>query len=325
MVNDIQIKQKSMSPSKMSGKYRFVFAKSVLLLFWQFTFTALSIYLSFSTLWPIWMLGQLLLGINMLQWFFILHDLAHQSLFKSQAINAIIGHIASIICLVPYYPWLYIHNAHHKWTGWKEKDPTIPDIKVEQLTGFQKRLIDLCWKYWIPIFAVNYTSQTFFNIKKLLDLFPKKETKIKNSFSIFWIIMVFVTLTFVLGPWLFLKLWALSFFIYISISDPLLISQHTHLDYNDLDKQNLRPVPFIDQPIFTRSVKYPRFIEQFLFYNFPKHGLHHQFPWVPIYHLPKLQEPKENTIFWTDWLAIAKTMPGHILIFKSTKDSGVKL
>ena len=314
-----------MSPSKMSGKYRFVFAKSFLLLFWQCAFTTISIYLSLSETGVIWVIGQLLLGINMLQWFFLLHDLAHQSLFRNQTINAIFGHVASIFCIVPYYPWLYIHNAHHKWTGWKEKDPTIPEIKVEDLTRFQRNLIDFCWKYWIPIFAVNYTSQTFFNIKKLFKLFPKNDLKLKNTFSIFWIIAVFITLIMTIGPLNLLKIWGLSFLVYIFISDPLLISQHTHLDYNELDKQALKPVPYIDQPLFTRSVKYPSFIEQFFFYNFPKHGLHHQFPWVPIYHLSKLQEPKENTIFWTKWLKIAKEMPGHILIFKSTKDSGVKL
>lgn len=325
MVIDFQINHKKTNPSKISGQHRFVLTKSILLLIWQISFTAFSIYLSLSNIWYFWFCGQLFFALNMLQWFFVLHDLAHQSLFRNSTVNAILGHIASIFCILPYYPWLHIHNAHHKWTGWKEFDPTIPDINVDQLTTFQKALIDFCWKYWIPIFAVNYTTQTFFNVKKLMKLFPKTEKKVKNIFSIIWIIVVFIGLISIMGPFIFVKLLGLSFLIYIFISDPLLISQHTHLDYNEMEEQDIKPIKYMDQPNYTRSVKYPDFVERFLFYNFSKHGLHHQFPWVPVYHLSKLPEPKENTIIWIKWLAIAKAMPGHILIFKSFKDSGVKL
>ncbi len=320
-LNDIYDKGAKIMQAK---KYRFTITKSIGIILWQLTFSTISIYLSFSDNIVIWISGQILLSINMLQWFFLMHELAHQSLFPNEKVNAIIGHVASLFCLIPFFPWDNIHQSHHKWTGWREFDPTIPDITFEELKPHQISIINFCWKFWIPIFAINYTIQTFYSLNKLNKLYPKANQKINNVFSISFIVIVYLTAAIVLG-FLFLKIWLLAFFIFVSISDPMLLSQHTHLDYNDINTDQIKPVKFIEQPLYTRSVRYPFFIEKYLFYFSSRHGLHHQFPWVPFYYLNQVADTEENTIFWTDWVRVAKSIPAHKLIFQSFKDTGIKL
>jgi len=299
MNNEIGIPSEKNQILKEAKKYRFTITKSIGIILWQLTFTAISIYLSFSDNIVIWISGQILLSINMLQWFFLMHELAHQSLFPNEKVNAIIGHIASLFCLIPFFPWDYIHQSHHT-------------------------IINFCWKFWIPIFAINYTIQTFYSLNKLNKLYPNSNQKNNNLFSISFIVVVYLTAAIVLG-FLFLKIWLLAFFLFVSISDPMLLSQHTHLDYNDINTDQVKPVKFIEQPLYTRSVRYPFFIEKYLFYFSSRHGLHHQFPWVPFYYLNQVPDTDENTIFWTDWVRVAKSIPAHKLIFQSFKDTGIKL
>jgi acyl-lipid omega-6 desaturase (Delta-12 desaturase) len=260
----------------------------------------------------------------MLQWFFIEHDLGHHGFLPFQPASIFFGHIASLFCLLPFHPWQQVHHAHHKWTGWREKDPTIPEITFEQLSKTQIRLINFCWKYWVPIFAISFALQTFWNLKRLKRLFPDTKSRIRHAFSVFFILFIFLGLVAYFGA-VFFKIWLLAIFIFFFISDPILLSQHTHLDYHDIELTPLKPVRYIEQPIFCRSVVFPKWVEKYILYNTSKHGLHHQYPWVAFYDLPKWKDPEENYIHWREWLRIAKQMPGHEMIFHSTKHTGIRL
>ena len=119
---------------------------STLVLLWQMSFTAFCLYLSLSDNGFVWLVGQILLGIALLQWFLIEHDIGHHGFMPSKSVSFVFGHLASLFCLLPYHPWQKIHHAHHKWTGWREKDPTIPDMTFEDLTPRQIKIINFCWK-----------------------------------------------------------------------------------------------------------------------------------------------------------------------------------
>lgn len=192
----------------------------------------------FSDDWFIWLSGQILLGFIILQWFFIIHDLAHRSLFHSPTTSAIFGHLASLFCLIPYYSWKKVHHAHHKRTGWQEKDPTVPDFGIEDLSPFMIRVIDFRWKYWIPVFAFSYCLSIFYNLKKLFGLYPKDKAKI--TFSILFLVVSYSLIIYFVGGLLFIKIFVLAFFLFLFISDPLLISQHTHLNSIEDNDHELR-------------------------------------------------------------------------------------
>lgn len=296
----------------------------LLLLGWQIGFTGLAIWLSLFNNPAIWLIGQVLLGISMLQWFVLEHDLGHGGFLKSKWLTLVFGHLASVFCLIPYFPWKQIHHAHHIWTGWKKLDPTLPEMHPDKMPPVLVRFMDFCWRYWIPVFAFSYSLQTFWNYRRLSRLYPHLDHKRRNLFSILFLITVYVVAFVVLGSAMLYR-WLPAFIFFLFISDPLLLSQHTHLDYNDPEDEAVKPVRYGEQPIYTRSVIYPRVISKYMLYYFDRHGLHHQHPGIPIYYLSVLTQPEENNIYWLDWLRIAKRLPAHIMIFQSFRDTGVKL
>ena len=52
-------------------------AIGLLILMWQLFVTGLGIALSIQDQTVLWLLGQLVLGISFLQWFFLIHDIGH--------------------------------------------------------------------------------------------------------------------------------------------------------------------------------------------------------------------------------------------------------
>jgi omega-6 fatty acid desaturase (delta-12 desaturase) len=295
-----------------------------LLIGWQALFTAGSIGLSLQDHVGLWLLGQALLGLNMMQWFIIQHDIGHRALFRSPAVSVVLGHLTSLFCLLPYFPWQRVHNAHHKWTGWRTRDPTIPDKTWEDLKPHEVAIIDFCWKYWIPMFAFTFNAQTFFNIRRLNRLFPESESRRRHLFSILFIVAAFVVMVAVFQG-AFFKVWLLAFFVFISISDPYLLSQHTHIDYLDGKDITPTPVPFLEQHVFSRTVSYPRLVERYVLYNSNHHGLHHRYPTVPCFRLYAHPNHPDNAVTWRSWLKAAKALPARDLIFHSTRHTGVRL
>jgi acyl-lipid omega-6 desaturase (Delta-12 desaturase) len=53
--------------------------------------------------------------------FIIFHDCGHGSYFKSSRANDIVGFIAGVLTLTPYYHWRWEHNIHHASSGHLDK------------------------------------------------------------------------------------------------------------------------------------------------------------------------------------------------------------
>lgn len=290
---------------------------------WQLAFTAFSIFLSLQDHVVVWFVGQLLLGINMLQWFVVQHDIGHRALFRSKWASAILGHLSSLFCLLPYYPWRDVHHVHHRWTGWRKQDPTIPVRAYEDYRPLEIAIINFCWKHWIPMFAFTFNVTTFMNLRRLRVFFPDRADRLRHLFSIVFMLGTVAVVAVVFRD-VFLRTWLLAFFVFLSLSDPYLLSQHTHIDYLD-DGTEPRRVPFAEQHTYSRTTVFPWFIETLILYNSNRHGLHHQFPTVPCFRLSAQPTQAGNGILWTDWLRRAKALPAHDLIFHSTRHTGVDL
>jgi acyl-lipid omega-6 desaturase (Delta-12 desaturase) len=295
-----------------------------LIIGWQLFLTTVAVSLSLSQNLLFKLVGEVLLTISILQWFILEHDLGHSAFFKNNFFNVVFGHFASLFSLLPFYPWKNIHHSHHVWTGWRDLDPTQPQKKISELSPRLISIINFCWKFWIPVFALSFSLSSFWNVKRLSKLYPQQKKVRQHVFSISFIVLVFTGL-FIFYTHFMLTSWLPAFVLYLLITDPLLLSQHTHLDQSESDGNAVRPVKYSLQPAYTRSVLYPKWISRFILYNFDKHGLHHQFPGVPLYRLNQFEAPEENSIYWLSWLKIAKRIPAHILIFKSFKDTGISL
>lgn len=280
--------------------------------------TGLSFYLSTSSNWVIWLLGQITLGINVVQWFAILHDLGHNHFFSIKRLNSIIGHLASFICILPYYPWKYIHREHHVWTGWKDKDPTMTIVSPRELSEGKRKFVNVCWKLWIPIMTLSFSFDNFWNIKKLYRMYPSWKFKWRNTFSILFLFATYTCVISFFGWSEFLKVWGLGYLIFLLISDPLLLSQHSGVPQMvSKEGETAKKVHFKDQDEYTRSLIFPSWVSTFILLGFNRHILHHFFPTLPGYRLVQMSEEFENSENWMDWLISAKNTDAIELLFEN--------
>ena len=57
--------------------------------------TVVGVALSLHSSWLVWLLGQIVFAVTMVQWFALLHECGHGTLFRSKALHAPVGRVAS--------------------------------------------------------------------------------------------------------------------------------------------------------------------------------------------------------------------------------------
>ncbi len=270
------------------------------------------IFFSSKTSGALWFILQLALGVTILQWFFLLHDLGHDHFFSKTPMNIVAGHFSSLFCILPFFPWKYIHRTHHLWTGWKDKDPTMTIIIPRQVPEWKKTVVNLCWKFWIPLFTLSFSFANFWNVKKLNRMFPQH--KMKNLFSILWPTLVHLSLIFIFGLANYLHAFGLGLFIFLVLCDPLLLSQHSSIPQNLAHGEKVAAFQFREQDQYTRSLKFPLWMSKYIFLGFNNHIVHHLIPTMPGYYLAEINLENANDEAWLDWLKKAKSINGFELL-----------
>jgi len=297
-------------------------SKGLLIVFGVFTLLIIGISFSLAKSLIFWFIGQIILAVNMLQWFVLLHETGHNTLFPNRRANLVIGHISGFFSVLPFHSWQRIHSQHHKWTGWQDLDPTTKQIVPRKLNLLEKKLMNFCWKFYLPLFSILYRINNYWNLPRLFQLFTRNKLKVKMAFNVLIMFLLYVLLVFVLGIDVFFRLFGLSFFMHLVLSDPILISQHTHVTQNLSGEKDVKPFYPEEQAIFTRSLIFPKWISDFILFNFDAHEIHHMFPTVPGYLLSQLPFFSNNQINWIKWLKESKQVPAHILLFKNRRDTG---
>jgi omega-6 fatty acid desaturase (delta-12 desaturase) len=272
----------------------------------------------------LWLPGQVLVALAILQWFVLLHDLGHAGFFRSRWLNDVAGHVASYFVILPFYPWRYVHAEHHRWVGWKDLDPTQSQVQPRELSQGARTLVDFCWRYWVPVFALSFSFGNFWNLPKLFRLCRKPGEKARCIWSCVFLIL-FVAPVFVFWPLEALRAYGLSYLLYLFVSDPLLLSQHAHIPQQLSRGETVRPVPLRQQDTYTRTLVFPEWASKWVLLRFDRHGAHHFFPTLPLYRLGAIDLPVRNRISWWEWLREAKRMPAHRLLLENRDDTGSRI
>src|SRR5687768_16240863 len=169
-------------------------------------FALLSLALSFAGVWLSvrtdvwgWMLGQALLAASLVQWFVLLHECGHGTLFRTRRCNVGVGHLAGFFAMIPYSVWIHVHGQHHKWTGWQDLDPTTRTLTPRERPVVQRRIVNFCWKYWIPLFSIVYRLQNFWHPSRLIQL-RDPEARLRLIASTVALAAVYSALVWRIGP-----------------------------------------------------------------------------------------------------------------------------
>jgi fatty acid desaturase len=302
-----------LKPADSTG---FIFASGALAM------TAAGVWLASHVSLSLWVAGQLVLAAAFVQWFVLLHECGHGTLFRSRWMHTAAGHVAGFFALIPYRCWKQVHYRHHKWTGWQDVDPTTAALTPRPLGKFERILTNVCWKYWVPLFSVLYRLNNFWNAPRLTRLFqaqPRARRRLLVNAAV--VLAIYATVVVIIGPVRLARLAGVALVLALMMEDVLLLSQHTHVPMNLSHGQDVAPYGAIAQEEFTRSLRLPAWLSR-IWLHFDAHELHHMYPFVPGYHLRQIPYSPGNEVAWWRWVPAARAVPGEVFLFQNRNESG---
>lgn len=281
-------------------------------------FVVIGLYLSLSeTFGMLYILGQISLSIFFFQCFILLHETGHYSYFKSSLLNRIAGNIFALLAFIPFTSWVAIHNLHHKWTGYRDKDPTTEGTVSPKFSASIKFLVNFSWFFFIPLFTIGYRIGNYWNIKKLKKHLPERKLP-AIYLNMVLQALIYASIFYFFGSWIVDHILP-AYILSLMISDLFILSQHSHIEIPLSNGKEVKPMRFSDQVQYTRSVSVFKNIGRFVYFNFHLHELHHAYPILPAYYLDKTEIKMPNTVKFIDYLIDAKKMKGIDFIFSTSK------
>jgi omega-6 fatty acid desaturase (delta-12 desaturase) len=274
--------------------------------------------------WPLWLVGQLLVAAALVEWFVLLHECGHRTLFHTRWANTVVGHLAGVFAAISFSIWKRIHGRHHKWTGWQDLDPTTEALTTRERAVWERRVVNICWRYWIPLFSVLYRLNNFWNLPRLMRLFPAVEVRRDIVCGAAAVGVVYTVTLAVFGPVALVQSIGPAIVIALIAEDILILSQHTHIPMEQSHGREVMPHPAQDQERYTRSLRLPQIASR-LVLHFDAHELHHMYPFVPGYALHRIGYATMNEVSWWRWIAAARSVPGEVLLFQNRDETGFDL
>jgi fatty acid desaturase len=282
----------------------------------QSIWLACGVALSFGPT-PAWIVGQVVLGLGFWRSFAIMHACGHESFAPSRALADAAGHLLSLSCWIPYFPWKYVHSEHHRWTGFVDRDPTMDVVSRGALPRWQARVVDFCWRAWIPIVSVAFISRHFFSVR--IGSGGERRRAALAAFSIAFFVGAHVA-WLVLAPWSWLRVMGVSTLVYLTLGDLSLLAQHVHLPMRRARDADVKPLSHAEQDAYSRTMVLPKWFDRWVALGFNDHAFHHLFPHVPYYaHPASVSYGQVNG--WRAWLVQAKAMRATELLFGAEEEA----
>jgi fatty acid desaturase len=284
--------------------------------------TGIAVYLSRLPYVAWWLAGQALLSLALLQWFCVLHEAGHKTLFRSGWLNKLSGYVAGFFALIPFDCWKLVHARHHRWTGWQDLDATTATLVPRELHWLEKFVVNACWALSLPLFSTIYRLSNYWLVPRLFRYFPRGRQRWRLALNIAGYLAAYGLLFWLVGPLTVLKLTGLALFLTLVMQDPLILSQHTHIPMQLSRGEPVVPFPPQEQEAFTRSLLFPLWFSRWILINLDAHELHHVHTSVPGYYLHLLGRDTLNGIAWWKWLWAAKRVRGDVLLFQNRNQTG---
>jgi omega-6 fatty acid desaturase (delta-12 desaturase) len=246
-------------------------------------FGALALWLAGGS-WPAYLASQLLLAIVFFQGFGLLHDCGHNTASPTDWVNVAFGHIASVVCFLPFYPWRYIHQQHHLWAGNLQRDPVLAAIRRWTAVGKVPAVLGWGWRLWLPLLApVQHVVFWLYPLK--LASLPQRDWRqlLRCTASVLFLGAAYLALFALVGEHLPPSHFVPALLIYMLAAELVNLPHHVGAP---LSTERLPPWR---QWISTRTCVFPRGVAEFCMLNFNFHVEHHVFPFLPWYRLRAAQ------------------------------------
>lgn len=268
--------------------------------------------------------GQLVLAFFFVHAFVLLHEAGHDTLFRQRSLNRLVGHVAGFLTLIPFWNWQRIHARHHHYAGWQDLDATTASLVPRPIPRWEQRVINVAWATWLPIFALTYRIQNFWNLPRVARYIsnPKNLRRIRINTVV--VLIGYGAVLIAIGPLEALRLLGPGFLLSLVLQEALILSQHTHVPQRLSEGQPVQPFTPMQQEPFTRSLRLPGWLSTLLL-HFDAHELHHMYPFVPGYQLRHIDYRPMNEVHWWHWIKAARGLSGTDFLFRNWDDTGVRL
>lgn len=265
----------------------------------------------------LFVLGLLSLSICSTQFFILLHECGHLHFFSKKWMNIVFGNVFGFLAGIPFYTWKSMHHLHHRWTGWRDKDPTT-EVTVDPSGNSAINVIaNISWWLFFPIFYLVYHVSNYWNIMKIRRFLLPKSAR-KSLFSIVFYSLGYLVL-FVFFCDCMLRVVLPVFALSCIWRELIILTQHTHIDIPLANGESVSPVSYLKQIEFTRSFYVAPFIAKYFLFNFNLHEVHHAYPGIPAYYLNKVDLKLPRKPKYWEWFKQAKSMTGVDFVFRTSK------
>ena len=206
--------------------------------------------------------------------FMAVHEAAHKTVFTNRRLNEILGHVSSLMIVLPYEHYALFHWDHHRFTQDPDRDPelvtaTIPSSDtrlaiaytgIVQLTNrirllVRRALTGQAVAPWIP---------------------ESKQGMVVREARIYALVyLALLIASIALSSTMLLWCWLVPLYVGQLFLRPYLYAEHTGCERTRSAYEN------------TRTTYTDRLTKWFT-WNMPFHVEHHAYPSVPFHALPKL-------------------------------------
>src|SRR6185295_1663614 len=162
--------------------------------------TGLGIALAVQPQLLLWAAGQLVLALALVQWFVVLHECGHDTLFRTRRFHPLVGRIAATFAVIPYACWTRIHGRHHRWTGWQDLDPTTAALVPRARARVERVIVNVCWKCSIPLFSVIYRLENYWHLPRLFRFFASRTERIRMVRDAIILVGLYALVAVLIGP-----------------------------------------------------------------------------------------------------------------------------
>jgi fatty acid desaturase len=241
-----------------------------------------------------------------------------------RGINRIVGHVAGFLTLLPFWSWQRIHARHHHYTGWQDLDATTAPLVPRPIGSVERRCINLVWSTWLPVFALIYRIQNYWNLPRVERYITNPKNRRRIRINTLVLVAAYAVILVWIGPLEVLRLAGPGFFLSLVIQEMVIMSQHTHVPQRLSRGQDVKAFSPLEQELFTRSLRLPAWFSLFLM-HFDAHELHHIYPQVPGYRLRQIDYRPAHEVHWWRWVKAVRGLDGTDFLFKNWDETGVRL
>lgn len=204
-----------------------------------------------------------------------MHECAHQTAFKTRALNLALGHLAGLCILLPYEYYRSFHWEHHRHTQQPGLDPEMSLVLPHTRGGWLWLMLG--FPIWFKRNVPTLLRHAGGRVRAPWVGPDKRDLIVREARAYAAVYVLLVLASMLAGPGALLLLWLLPLAAGQMLLRPYLLAEHTGCGQSRDMLEN------------SRSIDTNRLV-RFFAWNMPYHAEHHAYPAVPFHALARLRE-----------------------------------